>query len=102
MTNDCENEECIQGHDEKDWDVADECERDDHQDGTSVESWYSCWILGIGFLGHALYYGLTWTVGIYHVIFLDTFGQETGPTSWIGSINTASMYFFGESTLHCD
>jgi hypothetical protein len=62
----------------------------------SVETPYSWAVMVATFIGQVMIYGISWTVGVYFVIFLDVFQQGKGATSWVGSINTACTYLAGK------
>ena len=52
------------------------------------------WIVALSsFLCHTIQYGLTWTVGVFYVIFLEEIGGSVEAVALIASLNTA-MYFF--------
>ncbi|XP_064619208.1 monocarboxylate transporter 14-like [Lineus longissimus] len=61
----------------------------------SIEDCYSWIVMVAALLSHLLMFGICWTVGVYYVIFLEVFQQGKGPTSWIGSINSACLCFIG-------
>ena len=39
---------------------------------------------------------LSYTSGIFNVIFLDTFGKDKQTTAWVGSIQCSLLSLFGE------
>jgi hypothetical protein len=55
-------------------------------------------VLVASFLSHVLQYGIVWTVGVYHVIFLEVFESGNAVTALVGSLNTASYYCAGKFT----
>ncbi|XP_064619207.1 monocarboxylate transporter 13-like isoform X2 [Lineus longissimus] len=68
---------------------------DGNESELSVETPYSWAVMVATFIGQVMIYGISWTVGVYFVIFLDVFQQGKGATSWVGSINTACTYLAG-------
>ncbi|CAH1785204.1 unnamed protein product [Owenia fusiformis] len=44
---------------------------------------------------HCFVYGISWTVGVFFVMFLDAFQAKKGVTAWAGSLNTACCYAVG-------
>ena len=62
----------------------------------SIETVHSWLILVLIFVGVVTIYGLSTTVGVFHVIFLEEFGESNAVTAWIGSINTATTMFSGK------
>ncbi len=49
------------------------------------------------FLLQAIGGGIAFSVGVFFVEFLGTFGQGKGATAWIGSINTGLLFGAGRS-----
>ena len=55
------------------------------------------WIIVFSsFMLQAISGGIAFSVGIYFVEFLETFGQGKGQTAWIGSINTGLLFGGGK------
>ncbi|XP_014667422.1 PREDICTED: monocarboxylate transporter 13-like [Priapulus caudatus] len=54
------------------------------------------WVVVVtSFIAHMLIYGVSWTYGIFNMVFLDEFKGNAGATAWIGSINTACLLVIG-------
>ncbi|CAH1783888.1 unnamed protein product [Owenia fusiformis] len=54
------------------------------------------WLVVLGSLcSNVLMHGISWSVGVFFVLFLGAFQQSKGKTAWTGSINTACMYGIG-------
>lgn len=53
-------------------------------------------VVAASFIAHLLIYGVSWTVGMFNLVFLEEFKANVTATSWIGSINTAALLGFGE------
>ncbi|XP_014668395.1 PREDICTED: monocarboxylate transporter 14-like [Priapulus caudatus] len=52
-------------------------------------------VVGSSFIAQSLMIGLTWSVGVFFVIFLEEFKQSSSSTAWISSINTAACMATG-------
>ena len=57
---------------------------------------YGWVIVFCSFMLQAISGGIAFSVGIYFVEFLDTFGRGTGATAWIGSINSGLLFGAGK------
>ena len=54
------------------------------------------WIIVIAcFICNILQYGITWTVGVFYVIFLEQIGGNIEAVALISSLNTAMFFFAG-------
>ncbi|CAH1783473.1 unnamed protein product [Owenia fusiformis] len=65
------------------------------RDGDKKDEGYAWIIVMSCFLCHTLICGISFTVGVTFVIFLDAFGTSKGATALVGSLNTASVYAVG-------
>ncbi len=52
-------------------------------------------VLLASFVSHFIQYGIVWTGGVFHVIFLENVDGTTGSIALISSICTASFYMAG-------
>ena len=48
---------------------------------------------------HVIQYGLSWTVGIFYVIFLEEIGGSKKSVALVSSLNTATFYVAGRKFL---
>ncbi|CAH1785203.1 unnamed protein product [Owenia fusiformis] len=54
------------------------------------------WMIALfSFSVHIFTYGISWSVGVFFVLFLNAFHTAKGVTAWPGSLNTATMYLVG-------
>ncbi|CAH1784867.1 unnamed protein product [Owenia fusiformis] len=69
------------------------------QEMTSMGWWnkitYGWLVVLAGFFSHLFTYGISWSVGVFFVVYLDAFQESKGMTAWTGSLNTACMYGIG-------
>ncbi|CAH1785202.1 unnamed protein product, partial [Owenia fusiformis] len=56
---------------------------------------YAWMIVLFSFSVHIFIYGISWSVGVFFVLFLNAFHTVKGVTAWPGSLNTATMYLVG-------
>ncbi|XP_037090533.1 monocarboxylate transporter 14-like [Pollicipes pollicipes] len=56
---------------------------------------YGWVIVFASFLAHVVIYGVSWSVGIFNVIFLAEFQQSKTATAWVGSLLNAMMFSSG-------
>ncbi|XP_046574283.1 monocarboxylate transporter 13-like [Haliotis rubra] len=52
-------------------------------------------IVAASFFAHFICFGISWTTGIYHVIFLEEFQASQAVTAWACSLMPASMFAAG-------
>ncbi|XP_046344749.1 monocarboxylate transporter 13-like [Haliotis rufescens] len=52
-------------------------------------------IVAASFFAHFICFGISWTTGIYHVIFLEEFKASQAVTAWACSLMPASMFAAG-------
>ena len=52
-------------------------------------------VLTSSFLIHIITYGMSWSAGVYNVIFLDEFQQSNSVTAWASAMPTAMLYATG-------
>ena len=45
----------------------------------------------VTFIAHFLTCGVSYSIGVYYVTFLDVFNESNGVTSWIASLNTGTL-----------
>ncbi|XP_037089822.1 LOW QUALITY PROTEIN: monocarboxylate transporter 14-like [Pollicipes pollicipes] len=60
---------------------------------------YGWVIVFASFLAHVVIYGVSWSVGIFNVIFLAEFQQSKTATAWVGSLLNAMMFSSGGCDL---
>ncbi|CAH1792529.1 unnamed protein product [Owenia fusiformis] len=56
---------------------------------------YGWFIVLLSMFAHIITYGVSWTVGVFFVLFLNAFHATKGVTAWAGSLNTACLYIVG-------
>ena len=57
----------------------------------------SPWLLiPTAFLIHFITSGVSYSIGLYYVTFLEVFGETAALTSWVGSLNYAALCATGE------
>ena len=62
---------------------------------TALDGGYG-WMVVLGsFICHLIQYGLSWTVGIFHVIFLEEIGGSKESVALVSSLNMAFFFFAG-------
>ncbi|KAF0303130.1 Monocarboxylate transporter 13 [Amphibalanus amphitrite] len=54
------------------------------------------WVVVLAsFLAHVTIYGVTWSVGMFNIMFLESFQQSKSATAWVGSLLNAVMFVSG-------
>ena len=60
-----------------------------------IDGGWAWLVLAASFLIHIMTYGMSWSTGVYNVIFLNEFQQSKSVTAWAGAMPTAMMYASG-------
>lgn len=60
-----------------------------------LDGGYGWCIVFASFMVHITVYGVSWSVGVFNVIFLDEFGSSKAATAWAGSLLNAFMFGSG-------
>ncbi|XP_043229784.1 monocarboxylate transporter 13-like [Amphibalanus amphitrite] len=66
-----------------------------HQTSPKPDGGYGWLIVFASFLAHVTIYGVSWSVGVFNIIFLEEFQQSKSTTAWVGSSLNALMYTSG-------
>ena len=63
------------------------------------DSGYAWLVLMSSVLCMMIVFGISWTVGLFYVIFLEEFGGSKEAVALVSSLNTATLFFAGKRSF---